>query len=59
MNMAEIITLKHFIDGKFLDGEKFVDSFNPATGKVHARVPNGDKAKVDLAVDAATRAFPG
>ncbi|HMN79756.1 MAG TPA: aldehyde dehydrogenase family protein [Burkholderiaceae bacterium] len=37
---------------------KTFDVFNPATGEVLARVAEGDKADVDLAVTAARAAFP-
>jgi aminomuconate-semialdehyde/2-hydroxymuconate-6-semialdehyde dehydrogenase len=55
-----MLTIRQFIDGKYLDaasGEWF-DKIDPATGKVVARVPDGDARDVDAAVDAAARAFP-
>jgi len=53
--------LQNFIDGKWLDaqdGERF-DVFNPATGEVIATAPSSKDADVELAVDAARRAFDG
>ena len=53
--------LQNFIDGKWLDaqdGERF-DVFNPATGEVIATAPSSKAADVELAVDAARRAFDG
>jgi phenylacetaldehyde dehydrogenase len=50
---------KMLVDGKFvpaLSGKTF-DVFNPATGSVIAKVPEGNKADVDNAVKAARRAF--
>src|SRR5881275_1673624 len=50
---------KLLIDGKWLaaaSGRTF-DSIDPATGEVLARVAEGDKADIDLAVKAARRAF--
>ncbi len=41
-----------------LDGQTF-EVTNPATGKVFARVPQGGKADVDRAVEAAQKAFDG
>ena len=41
-----------------LDGQTF-EVTNPATGKVICRVPQGGKADVDRAVDAAQKAFEG
>jgi aldehyde dehydrogenase (NAD+) len=37
---------------------KFLDSVNPATGEVWARIPASDKTDVDAAVTAAAAAFP-
>ncbi|GLY28981.1 5-carboxymethyl-2-hydroxymuconate semialdehyde dehydrogenase [Kineosporia sp. NBRC 101731] len=53
--------LRHFIDGVFTDsvgGETF-DVINPATNASYIRAASGQKADVDLAVDAARRAFGG
>jgi phenylacetaldehyde dehydrogenase len=50
---------KLLIDGKWVaaaSGKTF-DSIDPATGDVLARVAEGDKADIDLAVKAARRAF--
>jgi aldehyde dehydrogenase (NAD+) len=37
---------------------EWIDSIDPATGEVWARIPRSDAADVDAAVDAAARAFP-
>ena len=50
---------KILIDGKWVaavSGKTF-DSIDPATGEVLARIAEGDKADIDLAVKAARRAF--
>jgi aldehyde dehydrogenase (NAD+) len=50
-----------FIDGEFrdaADGRTF-DSYEPATGRVWAQVAEAGEADVDLAVQAARRAFEG
>jgi len=50
---------KLLIDGKWMaaaSGKTF-DSIDPATGEVLARVAEGDRADIDLAVKAARRAF--
>ena len=51
---------KLLIGGKWQDAQsgKTFDIFNPATGKVIAKVAEGDKADIDLAVKAARAAFP-
>jgi aminomuconate-semialdehyde/2-hydroxymuconate-6-semialdehyde dehydrogenase len=53
-------TIQHFIDGRYVDAASGVafDKTDPATGKVVARVPDGDSRDVDVAVAAAARAFP-
>jgi aminomuconate-semialdehyde/2-hydroxymuconate-6-semialdehyde dehydrogenase len=53
-------TIQHFIDGRYVDaasGGSF-EKTDPATGKVIARVPDGDGRDVEAAVAAAVRAFP-
>ena len=51
--------LQNFIDGKFVPASEHVDSLNPSTGQVYARVPDSTPDIVDLAVQAAERAMPG
>jgi aldehyde dehydrogenase (NAD+) len=54
------IEYRQTIDGR-LEGAasgKWLDSVDPATGEVWARIPRSDAADVDAAVDAATIAFP-
>ncbi|HEY8503808.1 MAG TPA: aldehyde dehydrogenase family protein, partial [Gemmataceae bacterium] len=48
-----------FVGGKWLDSAsgKTFPTLNPATGEVICQVAEGDKADIDLAVDAARRAF--
>jgi phenylacetaldehyde dehydrogenase len=50
---------KLLIDGKWVQAHsgKTFDSIDPATGEILARVAEGDKADIDLAVKAARRAF--
>ena len=56
--MAEAIS--HFINGHTAagTGDRFGDVFDPATGRVTARVPLASAADVKHAVDAAAAAFP-
>src|SRR3546814_8873564 len=53
--------LAHWIDGKAREASpgRWLDVFDPATGKPFARVADGDAADVDAAVAAAGAAFPG
>jgi malonate-semialdehyde dehydrogenase (acetylating)/methylmalonate-semialdehyde dehydrogenase len=52
--------LKHFINGKMLDGVsgRFGDIFDPATGKVQKQVPLASAGELNAAVKAAAEAFP-
>lgn len=54
-----VVKLQNFINGEFLDCEKYLDSFDPSTGEVWAKVPDSSAADVDLAVKAAKDAFQG
>jgi aminomuconate-semialdehyde/2-hydroxymuconate-6-semialdehyde dehydrogenase len=53
-------TILHLIDGTHRPPRsgQWLDSHDPATAAVHARLPDGDSRDVDDAVDAACRAFP-
>ena len=57
---AGVRTLTHFVNGKPLSGtsDRYGDVFNPAYGKLSARVPLASVAEVDAAVAAAQAAFP-
>jgi len=50
---------KMLIGGNWIDSAsgKLFETFNPATGEVLARVAEGDRADIDLAVAAARKAF--
>ena len=54
-------TLHHYINGKHVAGTsgRFGDVFNPATGKVSAKVPLASKDEAANAIEAAATAFPG
>lgn len=52
--------LKNFINGDYCEPVKgnYIDNFEPATGLVYCQIPNSTSEDVDLAVEAAKRAFP-
>src|SRR5271170_4811605 len=58
---AEFLGRKHqlFIGGKWVDAKsgKTFDTYDPGTGRVIARVAEGDAADIDAAVIAARQAF--
>jgi succinate-semialdehyde dehydrogenase/glutarate-semialdehyde dehydrogenase len=53
--------LSLYIDGEFIAGgeRRFQDVFNPATGAVIGSLPHATRAELDLALQAAQRAFEG
>ena len=55
--MADTKTLENFIDGQFIPCSSHLDSYNPATGEVFLKVPDSGKQEIDLAVEAAKKAF--
>ncbi|XP_039144179.1 aldehyde dehydrogenase family 2 member C4-like [Dioscorea cayenensis subsp. rotundata] len=59
IKMPEIKFTKLFINGHFLDSVsgKTFETRDPRTGNVITRVAEGDKADIDLAVNAARQAF--
>uniref|UniRef100_A0A2C9K4M8 Aldehyde dehydrogenase domain-containing protein n=1 Tax=Biomphalaria glabrata TaxID=6526 RepID=A0A2C9K4M8_BIOGL len=56
--MSQLVTVNNFIDGKFVMTKEYLDSFDPSTGQVWARVSNSSADEVDTAVQAAEKAFP-
>ena len=58
---ALIRQFPHWIDGKAREpaGGRWIEVFEPATGRAYAEVARGDAADVDAAVEAAMRAAPG
>uniref|UniRef100_UPI003753F28F aldehyde dehydrogenase family protein n=1 Tax=Salmonella sp. s58313 TaxID=3160131 RepID=UPI003753F28F len=59
MEMPEIRHTKLFINGRFVDAVsgKTFETRDPRTGEVIAKLAEGDKADIDLAVKAAREAF--
>lgn len=52
--------LKNFIDGKYVEPIEgnYIDNYDPATGKVYCLIPNSNSQDVEMAVQAAEKAFP-
>ncbi len=52
--------LENFIGGNFIGplSGKFIDNVNPATGAVYGQVPDSNEKDIELAVNAAKKAFP-
>lgn len=50
----------NYIDGRLFQpsSNQWLDNFEPATGTVYSQVPDSDEQDIDLAVQAATAAFP-
>jgi delta 1-pyrroline-5-carboxylate dehydrogenase len=53
--------INNFIDGQFRDpvNDKWIDNYNPSTGTVYSLVADSDDNDVELAYQAAAKAFPG
>ncbi len=53
-------TIQNYIGGRFQPAVSngWLDDFQPATGRVFARMPDSDAADVSLAVEAAKKAWP-
>ncbi|MFK7965567.1 MAG: aldehyde dehydrogenase family protein, partial [Burkholderiaceae bacterium] len=51
-------TIKHLINGEFVDSQDHLTSLNPATGDALASVAAGGEAEAHAAVRAAHEAFP-
>ncbi len=58
--MSEIVQYKNLIGGQMKDAAsgRFLETLNPATGEVWARIPHGDRTDAEEAVAAAKAAFP-
>jgi aldehyde dehydrogenase (NAD+) len=54
---ARVTPGKLLIDGQWVNGSNKFDTINPATGEVLTQIVAASAAEVDLAVDAARRAF--
>lgn len=54
------LTLQHFVENKFgtAEASRYIDSFEPKSGRLIARVPCASADEVDAAVRAAKEAFP-
>ena len=52
--------LRNFIGGRYQApvNKNYIDNIEPATGQVYGQIPNSDDADVELAVEAAEKAFP-
>lgn len=52
--------ISNYINGSHLAPVSglYIDNYNPATGEVYSRLPDSDERDVQLAVEAANRAFP-
>ncbi len=52
--------IQNYINGEFVNPIKdnWVDNYNPASGEVYGQIPNSTKEDVELAYQAAKKAFP-
>jgi len=52
-----LVKVQNFINGQFVESEKYLDSFDPSTGEVWAKIPDSSEAEVNTAVSVAKTAF--
>ena len=54
-----MFNIQNYIDGKFQDAVsgKWIDNYEPATGKVYSQVPDSDETDLQQAYLAAKKAF--
>ena len=57
--MSDLVIVNNFIDGEFVPCDDYLDSYDPSTGQVWARVASSSAKDVGRAVEAAQAAFPG
>jgi aminomuconate-semialdehyde/2-hydroxymuconate-6-semialdehyde dehydrogenase len=59
MNVTAPYYLENYIDGNLIapSSSQFIDCINPATAQVFAQVPDSSEADIELAVNAAKKAF--
>lgn len=55
-----MIKLQNFINGNYIApiSDAYIDNYEPATGQVYSLIPDSDERDVELAVQAAEKAFP-
>lgn len=60
MNLTAPYHLENFIGGNFIGplSGSFIDNINPATGEVYGQIPDSNEKDIEVAVQAAKKAFP-
>ncbi|MCX6294594.1 MAG: aldehyde dehydrogenase [Bacteroidetes bacterium] len=55
-----MLSIKNYINGELIApvGKLYIDNYNPATGTVYSLIPDSDERDVELATQAALKAFP-
>ncbi len=55
-----MLHIKNYINGKLVEPQNgnYVDNINPSIGKKYGVIPDSDEADVQLAIEAAKKAFP-
>lgn len=53
--------IQNYINGEMMApaSGNYLDNYEPATGKIYAKIPDSDEEDVEIAVNAATHAFEG
>ena len=60
MNLSIPYHLENFIGGNLIGplSGKFIENINPATGEIFCQVPDSNEKDIEVAVNAAKKAFP-
>ena len=60
-HLRNMLKIENYIGGELLNpiSDNYLDNFNPALGEIYSLIPDSDERDVELAVEAAQRAFPG
>lgn len=55
-----MLKIRNYINGELVESieKKYLDNYNPSTGKVYSFIPDSDEKDIQLAVNAAQAAFP-
>lgn len=51
------LIIENFIGGQFVKSESYIESFDPSTGEIWAKLPDSNEVDVHNAVIAAQNAF--
>lgn len=51
--------VQNFVNNEFITSSSFLDSYDPSVGEVWVQIPDSTAEEVEMAYQAAKKAFPG